>query len=138
MVNQNVLLNSPIVNGPAYNCTFINNIVVNVSDIPFSTTNSTYWNNVFPSGSTIDSGMNNNNLIVPNLSSLYDGNYQPISGSVLKTASSSGGEVGWFGGATPYVLYGIPPVPAVTKLRSDGVGNSNTPITITISAKSNN
>ena len=86
-----------------------------------------FFYNAFTSGSTVDSGMGQFNIFVTTFSDPQ-----------LLTKSSSGGEIGIYGGATPFVNNYIPAAPAVTKLRSDGVGNSTTPITLTISAKSNN
>lgn len=145
--SQNVIEGSSLAAGGAvaYNTVFINNVFTSTQTIPFSTNNTSYFYNVFPTGSTIDSGMGSNHTFVSSLGSQFasntggpDNNYRVISGSVLKTAGSTGGEVGMFGGATPYVPYGIPAAPAVLKVRSDGVGNSTTPITLTISATSNN
>ena len=95
--------------------------------IAFNNNNSLYFYNAFASGSTVDSGMGSNNIFVTTFS-------DPLT----LTKSSTGGEIGVYGGATPFVNNYIPAAPAVTKLRSDGVGNSTTPITLTISAKSNN
>ena len=147
LFNQNTITGtySGFGNLNPYNTIFMNNIFVSGQAIPFSNNNSSYFNNAFPAGSTIDSGMGSNNIIVSNLNSQFitntgsiDNNYRIANGSVLKTAGNTSGEVGMFGGATPYVQYGIPAAPAVLKVRSDGVGNSTTPITLTLSAKSNN
>lgn len=108
--------------------------------------NSTFSNNVTFGTTTINSGLGANNIVIANSVGQFnsntggsdDNNYRVATGSAMKTASSSGGEVGMFGGATPYIQYGIPASPAIIKLLNTGIGNSTTPITATVSATSNN
>ena len=126
-VNQNYFSGGYNGQPKPYNCSFTNNKFQSVLAIDFNTYNSLYFYNAFATGSTVDSGMGSNNIFVTTFSDPQ-----------LLTSSSTGGEIGPYGGATPYVNNLIPATPAVTKLRSDGVGNSTTPITLTISAKSNN
>ncbi len=59
-------------------------------------------------------------------------------GSPLKTLGSSSSEVGAFGGTTPYIISGIPPIPSITGAINTGTGDATTPIKVTISVKSNN
>jgi hypothetical protein len=58
--------------------------------------------------------------------------------SALKSAGDGGTEVGMFGGIAPYVISGIPAIPAITNLKTTGTGSNSVPITVTFSAKSNN
>jgi hypothetical protein len=58
--------------------------------------------------------------------------------SPLKTAGTSGSEVGAFGGATPYVISGIPALPTISNLYVTPTGSASTPISVTVSTKSNN
>lgn len=109
-----------------YNCTFTNNQFQSNLAIGFSNNNSLFYYNAFTLASTIDSGMGTNNIKV-----------NTFSDPLILTSSSTGGQIGLLGGATPFVSF-KPAAPEVTKLRSDGVGNITTPITLTISAKSNN
>lgn len=126
-VNQNNFGNGFPDGRRPYNCSFTNNKFLSVIAIAFNNNNSLYFYNAFVTGSTVDSGMGSNHIFVTTFSDPQ-----------LLTSSSTGGEIGIYGGATPFVNNFIPATPAVTKLRSDGVGNSTTPITLTISAKSNN
>ena len=126
-VNQNNFNYGFPDNSRPYNCSFTNNTFRSVIAIAFYNNNSLYFYNAFATGSTVDSGMGQFNIFVTTFSDPQ-----------LLTKSSTGGEIGIYGGATPFVNNFIPATPAVTKLRSDGVGNSTTPITLTISAKSNN
>jgi hypothetical protein len=64
--------------------------------------------------------------------------YQIKAGSALKTLGSSSSEVGAYGGSTPYIASGIPPIPSITSMVNTGTGDASTPIKVTISVKSNN
>lgn len=146
IVNQNTL-NSV---SQAYNSLFTNNIFNNANQsIGVSgiiTVNTSYNYNVFTGTLSIASGVGANNTVVANLSNQFnsnaggsaDNNYRVQNGSPLLAAGSTGGQVGMFGGSTPYVQYGIPAMPAVTKFFNTGLGNATTAITATVSAKSNN
>jgi hypothetical protein len=146
IVNQNTL--SAVFT--AYNCLFTNNIFtstnISIGGSGTTTVNTSYNYNVFTGTFSIASGVGANNTVVANLSNQFnsnaggsiDNNFRVQNGSPLLTASSTGGQVGMFGGSTPYVQYGIPAMPAVTKFFNTGLGNATTPITATVSAKSNN
>jgi hypothetical protein len=67
-----------------------------------------------------------------------DGDLQLKAGSPAIGAGSGGVDCGMYGGAGPYLLSGLPPIPSLTKLVSTGIGSDVTPVQITISAKSNN
>lgn len=77
-------------------------------------------------------------LVVPTPDMSDDAKYQLKIDSPFKTASSTGGEVGMYGGPVPYLISGIPAVPSITNLKTTGTGSNTTPITVTFSAKSNN
>lgn len=64
--------------------------------------------------------------------------FQIKAGSALLTMGSSSSQVGAFGGASPYIVSGIPAIPSIVSMINSGTGNSTTPIQVTISAKSNN
>jgi hypothetical protein len=67
-----------------------------------------------------------------------DGDLQLKVASPAIGVGSGGEDCGMYGGAGPYVLSGLPPIPMLTKLVSTGIGSDVTPVQITISAKSNN
>src|SRR6185369_10557439 len=48
--------------------------------------------------------------------------YQLKPASAIKTAASDGGEVGAFGGDTPYIISGIPPIPAILSMTNSATG----------------
>ncbi len=63
-----------------------------------------------------------------------DGKYQLKAGSPAIGYAYGGGDCGPFGGASPYVLSGMPNIPAIYELLVPGAGGSN--LNITIKAKS--
>ncbi len=65
-----------------------------------------------------------------------DGNYQLKSGSPAIGYGIGGVDCGPFGGSSPYVLSGIPPIPTVYELLVPAVANSSTGLNVTIKAKS--
>jgi hypothetical protein len=67
-----------------------------------------------------------------------DEEVQIKAGSPLKTAGSGGTEVGAYGGPTPYVVSGIPAIPSIVNMVNTATGSSSSPISVTITVKSNN
>ena len=65
-----------------------------------------------------------------------DAQYKLVAGSLAIGYASGGGDCGPFGGTAPYVLSGIPPIPAIWELVSSPSGNSSTGINVNIKAKS--
>lgn len=65
-----------------------------------------------------------------------DNNYSLASGSPAKGAGASGVDCGPFGGPAPYILSGLPAVPAVTKLTAPSTSATANPYTITLSIQS--
>jgi hypothetical protein len=59
-------------------------------------------------------------------------------GAELKTLGSGGSEVGAYGGTTPYVISGIPPIPSIVDMINTGTGDNTNPVKVTVSVKSNN
>ena len=58
-------------------------------------------------------------------------------GSPAIGAGYSGEDCGMFGGNWPYVLSGIPAIPAIFEIENSGIGTSTTPIQVNLKAKSN-
>lgn len=67
-----------------------------------------------------------------------DATFQLAASSPAKGIGTGGTDAGAFGGASPYVLSGQPNVPIITNFTTSGSGNSSTPLTVTISVRSNN
>jgi hypothetical protein len=144
LVNQNTMNYMYVY---AASAVFSNNIFftpdqASLSSSPYLT-NTTYNNNVTFGATTIDAGLGANNFVISNvLGQFYpntqgaDNDYRVQNGSLMKTSGTSG-MMGMFGGATPYVQFGIPSAPSVTKFFNTGIGNTDTPVTATVSGKSN-
>jgi hypothetical protein len=128
----------------------VENNIISRNDLPgtFTCTTCTVQNNV-AAGTLPGGNGNQSNVIVENefaygsnaalpAGTSRDEAYQLKSGSTLKTAGSGGTEVGAFGGGAPYIISGIPAIPAISNLYVTPTGNATTPLTVTVSAKSNN
>jgi hypothetical protein len=124
------------------NSTFDNNLITSSSSGSPTFPGTTFTYNV-SDGNTFSSGTGNqinydvtSDRIASGAGISTDETYQLKAGSALKTAASDGGEVGAFGGATPYVISGIPPIPSITNMVNTGTGTNT--ITITVNSQSNN
>jgi hypothetical protein len=62
----------------------------------------------------------------------------PAIGAGYGSTPSNPVDAGMYGGYTPYVLSGLPPVPSIYYFANQPVGSSNDPIDVTIKVKSNN
>lgn len=130
------------------NAVFENNFLLGGGGVAFS--NVTFSNNVsigatFPS----ETNGNKNNYLVTDpetsVSQLIgagtgisaDEQWQIKPGAELKTLGSGGSEVGAYGGVTPYVISGIPPIPSIVDLINTGTGDNANPLKVKISVKSN-
>jgi len=143
------------------NCSVVNNIF----DLRTSSegveavvsSGSSISNNVCTSINGLPSGNGNINSVNPNVMFMNGGNpfatfynpslgilhseslFQLAAGSPAKTAAVGGGEAGAFGnGANAYKLSGLPKAPIITSFSNSGSGNNTTPLSITISVRSNN
>ena len=76
------------------------------------------------------------NVAVGNIS--VDKNYQLAPSSPARGIGTGGTDAGAFGGTTPYVLAGQPNVPIITNFTTSGAATPNTPLTVTVSVRSNN
>jgi hypothetical protein len=124
-VRNNIIANTLIVR----NAVIINNIYYGATS-DFQTTCS-YYNNI---GSANQFGTENGNLAGVNMEDVFlcygscsgysqDGRYQLKPGSVAIGAGYNGADCGIFGGTYPYVLSGMPPVPAIYYLMVDQQGD---------------
>jgi hypothetical protein len=122
------------------NSVFQNNISV-LGNITFDAFNSTFSNNMCPDN-TFPAG--NGNLRNVNMSTVFenptgssDKDFVTKAGSPSIGAAYGGGDLGPFGGSTPYKLALQPAIPAITNISTPSSTGGNT-IQVTISAKSNN
>lgn len=117
-----------------------NNILLGVFGLgPASNTfqNNISTGNTLPAGNGNVNGANSSLLFITGTSS-RDKKYQLAPASPARSAGVDGVDCGIFGGATPYILSGIPPYPVITDLQVSGTGSTTVPLNVTISAKSNN
>jgi hypothetical protein len=127
-----------------FNSVFENNFLAVSKNVSFS--NVTYSYNVSVGG-TFSGGIGNvNNYDIVTNSELTgsgtglsaDEAYIIKAGSSLKTLGNGGTEVGAYGGSTPYIVSGIPPIPSIVNMINSGTGDNSNPLKVTISVKSNN
>lgn len=90
-----------------------------------------------PSGNNNVTGINFGDFFV-NSTGTSDSGWQLKTGSSAIGSGTNGVDRGMFGGPTPYVLSGIPPYPAINSIITTGTGSNTTPLSVTISTKSNN
>ena len=84
-------------------------------------------------------GTANNNIVVPNITSLFvsstspDGMYQIASGSAANNSGSDGTDRGAFGGVAitdRYTLSGLAAIPVIYSITTPGATSTNLPVTI--------
>ena len=123
---NNVVKNSYTTNGIAFqNFIVKNNIFIDAS---FSGVNCTVYNNI---GSGTQFGNTNGNQQNVDMATVFagpsgnssDGQWQLASGSPALGAGEGGTDCGMFGGADPYVLSGLPGVPAIYYFNTQGTGS---------------
>lgn len=131
------------------NFSIYNNIYAKVFSA-VSGTNNTIFNNL-SAGTAFGAGSGNLTnvdmstvFVLPPASTQFQSGFSIDSRWQIKTGSPSigagfgGADCGAFAGSTPYVLSGLPPYPIISKLQTSGGGNSTTPLSVTVSTKSNN
>lgn len=124
------------------NCNFQNNILL--SGTMANPTMNLYSYNVstgtqFPAGNNNQQNVNNASIFVgwPTIGgNSEDGRFALLGGSPAEGAGNGGADCGVFGGPSPYILSGIPPIPTIYKFESPNVVTGN--FTITLSTRSNN
>jgi len=145
--------NSCIETGENFSGEFLNNIIIGPSEIfnsvfnnnimltgTFTKTNVIYLNNI---GDSNQFGVENGNQENVNMNDVFfgigstDGQWQLKTGSPAIGAGVGGIDCGMFGGDFPYVLSGIPAIPAIYQLDLN-VDNVNQQIEVEMSVKSHN
>ncbi len=136
-----------------YTASFKNNILVNnaasvkINGITnFSTTPNAAVSHNIGTSSVVHFGTANNNLVVNNISSIWntataaspDGKYQLATGSVASGSGNNGVDRGAFGGAAVsnrYTLSGLAPIPVIYEVSTTGVATPSTGLNVTIKAR---
>jgi hypothetical protein len=70
--------------------------------------------------------------------STEDANFQLIAGSPAIGIGTGGTNAGAFGGSNPYILSGMPAYPVITTYLPSGVGNTSTPLQVSVTVRGNN
>lgn len=119
---------------------FRNNIIAtNSSSITVNSNNVT--NNLTAANQLTENGnqiFDPNQLFVGATGNSTDGQYQIKTDSPYLTAGFQGVEPGIFGGVSPYILSGLPPLPVILNLSVDSFGTQQNGLNVSIKAKTNN
>jgi len=67
-----------------------------------------------------------------------DAKFQLGASSPAAGIGTGGTNAGAFGGASPYVLSGLPPYPIITNFTTSGVGNTSVPLSVSVTVRGNN
>ncbi|MES2518449.1 MAG: hypothetical protein V4585_10100 [Bacteroidota bacterium] len=67
-----------------------------------------------------------------------DAKFQLAVGSPAIGIGTGGTNAGAFGGANPYILSGLPAYPVMTNFTTTGVGNTTTPLQVSVTVRGNN
>lgn len=92
---------------------------------------------------SVDMGSENNNQVITSLSQLYntegttDGRWKIKDDSAFKNSGKDGTDPGPYGGATPYVLSGLPNIPIIYEISTTGFGSQEEGLPISIKVRSN-
>jgi len=136
--NYPIILNNVIeCDFKVYNATIRNNIMKSGT---FTANNNTYSNNI---GVGTQFGNLNGNQQNISLATIFvgptgnstDGQWQLKTGSPAKATGAGGVDCGMFGGNEPYILSGLPNIPAIYDLRVINLPNNNS-IRINVKVKS--
>jgi len=120
--------------------TFQNNILEGISSV-YLTAGASVSNNVCE-GTQLSAG--NGNLLHVNMANVFvgsgstDAQWQLKTGSPAIGAGVGGVDCGAFGGSSPYVLSGIPPIPQVYFLNAPFYGSNTSGLPITVKVRTNN
>jgi hypothetical protein len=102
--------------------------------------NNVFFNNIgsgnqFPAGNGNQQNINMTDVFVGATGNSPDGQYQLKPGSPAIGAGNDGTDCGIFGGVTPYVLSGLPAIPAIYEIDMPSAGTSTNGINVTVKAK---
>lgn len=120
-----------------FNFNIINNIIYN-GDVILN--NSTVYNNLcnatqIPLINNNQQNIDMTQVFVGSTGNSTDGQYQLAGGSPAIVAGLEGVDCGFFGGNTPYVLSGLPPVPAIYEVILPATGTNLNGININLKSK---
>jgi hypothetical protein len=139
---DNVIVKHNVIQGNVWvkEIQYYNNIQISGNFV----SNSSYFSNNI--GSSTQYGTNNGNQQNVSMANVFVNHTNNLdNGLILKVGSPALGaglfseDCGMFGGDNPYKMSGIPAIPAIWEVNiTNSYGNDNSPINVTIKAKSNN
>ena len=133
--------------GGTLGCNYTNNICQGGNSTLLSTANgNSFSNNIslgsafWPTGNGNQNSVSTTNFWVGSVPFFggVDNTFQLSASSIGLTAGINGSQVGAFGGISPYSLASHPPIPIITNLTTSGVGNSSTPLNVSVTVRGNN
>jgi hypothetical protein len=134
----NNIVQNNILHGNLYihNCEISNNILVFNA---YNGTGNILMNNMC--SGTQFAGVGENNLTEIDMGTVFigsgstDGQWQIIAGGPADGSGTNGTDMGIFGGNDPYVLSGIPPIPAIYEFYGTNAGAATFPVQIKAKAR---
>lgn len=150
VVSNNIFL-ATSASSNAINSVFTNNIFkyqgggIVVTDYNNANSN-TLANNLAIGANSLPTGNGNINAATigtifispsPDINST-DNEFKLAMGSPAIGTGSGGVDMGIFGGSIPYILPAVPAYPIITNFTTSGVGNSSTPLNVSITVRGNN
>ena len=124
-----------------HNFTISNNILISGTANAIVPTDNVFFNNIcnhaqVPSGNNNLQNVNMTDVFLGATGNSTDGQWQLKAGSPAILAGNDGLDCGMFGGPTPYVLSGMPPIPSVYELIMPSSANNVNGLNVTVKAKS--
>jgi len=121
-----------------HNFSIINNIYNTGNSV--MPTDNTFFNNICnhtqaPTGNGNQQNITLTDVFVGATGNSTDGQYQLKQDSPAIGAGNDGKDCGMFGGATPYILSGLPSIPSVYEINMPATGDNINGIDVTIKAK---
>jgi hypothetical protein len=122
-----------------YNTVFRNNIIKGSS--PFSAVGCIIQNNLSESTQVpdgVDGNQTNIDMATVFVGGTSDGQYQLEQGSPAIGAGVNGEDIGMFGGTTPYVLSGLPPIPTIVEFDAPATASNASGVPVRLRVKARN
>jgi hypothetical protein len=146
LIQNNILVSAICSNSIISNNIFLANGGPAISE-PSNTNTNTISNNLTVSTTGLPNGNGNINgaalntifqVATPSSTSTPDNGYQLSVSSPAIGIGTSGVDAGAFGGSNPYKIAGLPPIPIITNFTTSGVGNTTTPLQVSVTVRGNN
>lgn len=143
IITNNFFMGNTFSVGTNSNLQIHNNILIGTSstNVVLPETSSNISHNISVSDQFPNSNNNQPNTVAADIfitgDNTTDGKYQIREGGPADGKGRNGADIGPFGGARPYKLSGLPGIPVVYDFSTDGFGNTDGKLPITVKVKSN-